>query len=179
MHFVHFLTGEPSAPKRIIEHMDIDTSVPVAVTRIGAGGNQSFALVNPSSKKIIPSDYRTDFLPEKYLSLLTPEIIDKMKSAGADESLDQDFLEQLEIIFQNPACLNASFLLPDHKPCTSKNPGVDIQRWTQTTQDLTAVSNWLLCIFSRFSCLVVIVGKAILFRHVTRIYFYFVIFLLY
>ena len=58
-------------------------------------------------------DYRTD---QESIATLTSQIVNDMLAPGAEDPLDQDFLEQLEVIFQNPACLNASFLLPSHKP---------------------------------------------------------------
>ena len=50
----------------------------------------------------------------------------------ADEegrALDQDFLEEVETIFQSPACLSASFLKANHMPCSHKNSGVDVGAW--------------------------------------------------
>ena len=58
-------------------------------------------------------DYRTD---QESIANLTSQIVNDMLAPGPEDPLDQDFLEQLEVIFQNPACLNASFLLPSHKP---------------------------------------------------------------
>ena len=57
------------------------------------------------------------------IETLSPVVVEEMLTPQGDDKLDQDFMEKLEIIFQNPACLNASFLLPSHKPCTSKNEG--------------------------------------------------------
>lgn len=132
-------TGEPSAPKRVIEEMNIDPLLePVVITNIGAGGDQSFAVTSEIKKKVSPVDYRLH-LPT--LEMLTTEIIDEMLSHGPEDCLDQDFLEKLEIIFQNPACINSSFLLPSHKPCTSKNHGVDLKAWNYTTKRLSKITN--------------------------------------
>lgn len=40
-----------------------------------------------------------------------------------------DLLAVVELIFKSPACMNASFLLPDfgHLCCTSKHHGVDLK----------------------------------------------------
>ena len=92
--------------------MDTDQE-PVVVTRISGGGDHSFAVVNSIKKTPLPADYRTDY---EAIETLSSEIVNAMLAPGPNESLDQDFLEQLEVIFQNPACLNASFLLPSHKP---------------------------------------------------------------
>jgi E3 ubiquitin-protein ligase HERC4 len=72
---------------------------------------------------------------------LTPSVIDEMFQPGPDETLDQDFLEKLETIFQSPAGLNASLLLPSHKPCTSKNNGIDFSAWTRSTQTISQCKN--------------------------------------
>jgi len=109
-------TGEPSAPKRIMEEMDTNQD-PVVVTRISGGGDHSFAVVESIKKKTKPIDYRTDY---EAIDTLSSEIVNAMMAPGPNQSLDQDFLERLEVIFQNPACLNASFLLPTHRPCTSR-----------------------------------------------------------
>ena len=58
-----------------------------------------------------------------------------------EDALDQDFMEKLEVIFQHPACLNASFLLPSHKPCTSKNGGINIEAWKHATDRLDKLKN--------------------------------------
>ena len=80
---------------------------PVIVTRIGSGGDQSFAIVSTISQKVTPVDFRND---HETIATLSSQIVNDMLAPGPEDSLDQDFLEQLEVIFQNPACLNASFL---------------------------------------------------------------------
>jgi len=51
-------TGEYSAPKRIIGEIEKGQEK-VVVTKIGGGGDQSFAIVNPYAKKSIPMDLRS------------------------------------------------------------------------------------------------------------------------
>ena len=122
-------SGEPTAPKRILS--DITHSEKVIVIRIGAGGDQSFVIVqDPKSK---PLDFRdADHLHG--IEILNKGLIKEMNSKGNEDLLDQEFIEKLEVIFQNPACINASLLLePTHKPCTSKNNGIDMVAWSKTT----------------------------------------------
>ena len=68
---------------------------------------------DPGSKE--PIDFRVQSKSSR-IETLTPEILEEMLTPKDGDMLDQDFLEKLEVIFQNPACLNASFLLPSHKP---------------------------------------------------------------
>ncbi len=132
-------TGEPSAPKRVIEEMDL-TGEPVGVIRIGAGGDQSFAIVC-SSRKIDLNliDHRVDC--GQVIEQLETDTVNEMLAVGSEDCLDQDFLERLEIIFQNPACINASYLNSSHKPCTSKNHGVDMVAWNGATKALSKANN--------------------------------------
>lgn len=134
-------TGEPSAPKRVMEEMEVDGFEKVVITRIGAGGDQSYALVNePSMVKREQADFRQH--PQNMLiETLTSEVVEAMMLPGPEDALDQDFLERLEVIFQHPACLTASFLLPNHKPCTSKNDGIDFDAWRHATKGLTKLKN--------------------------------------
>ena len=117
-------SGEPSAPKRILK----SNEEKVIVTRIGAGGDQSFAIVQ--DPKVKPLDLREE---TNGIEKLTKELIQEMNSKSENDVLEQDFMEKLEVIFQHPACINASLLLNTHKPCTSKNNGVDMPTWTKTT----------------------------------------------
>ena len=122
-------SGEPSAPKRILSEIKCEK---VIVTRIAAGGDQSFAIVSDPKKS--PLDFR-DF--ETKIEILTNELIKDITAKGPEDLLDQDYLEKLEVIFQHPACFNASLLTDTHKPCTSKNNGVDLKAWKHTTLALS------------------------------------------
>ena len=105
--------------------------VQVVISFVGAGGDQSYACVRKSESKKQPCDYRV-IKPTAKIETLTDDVIKQLTSAGADSVLDQDFLEKVETIFQSPASLNGSLLLPSHKPCTSKNEGIDVAKWTKT-----------------------------------------------
>ena len=93
---------------------------------------------DPGSKE--PIDFRVQSKSSK-IETLTPEILEEMLTPKDGDMLDQDFLEKLEVIFQNPACLNASFLLPSHKPCTSKNEGINMEAWNHATNGLSKLKN--------------------------------------
>lgn len=43
-----------------------------------------------------------------------------MCSFGENDSVDQDFLELLETVFQSPASLNASYLVDSHQVIMNK-----------------------------------------------------------
>ena len=104
---------------------------------IGAGGDQSYASVSdPNIQESF--DFRNQFKTTS-IETLSPEILEEMLTPKDEDALDQDFMEKLEVIFQHPACLNASFLLPCHKPCTSKNEGINIEAWKHATKRLDHV----------------------------------------
>ncbi len=57
----------------------------------------------------------------------------------------QDFLEAVETVFQSRSCLNGSFLQeatePTHRPCTSKNCGVDFAAWSDAFAAISSCQN--------------------------------------
>ena len=52
-----------------------------------------------------------------------------MTSYGPTASVDQDFLELLELIFGSPASLNGSFLTSSSSPCSDDDSNIDISKW--------------------------------------------------
>ena len=73
-----------------------------------------------------PVDFRSQ-PKNSNIETLSPAVLEEMLAPQGEDPLEQDFMEKLEVIFQHPACLNASFLLPSHKPCTSKNDGINME----------------------------------------------------
>ncbi len=115
---------------------------------IGAAGDQSYAALCFASPPSLPPDHRA---ARQTIRTLTPEMAERIRMAGENESLDQvgqitnaaslsfslhyvrnvqDFLECVETVFQSRSCLNGSLLLESsHRPCTSRNCGVDFAAW--------------------------------------------------
>lgn len=94
------------------------------IRSVAAGGNMSWCCVQPSSDR--------DMLKEKpALSLLDASLLLKIQNYSADEMMDQDLMEQLELITSSLSCINGSFLKNDHHGCKSSNSGVDFDAWTQ------------------------------------------------
>ena len=63
-----------------------------------------------------------------------------MCSYGPTDTIDQDFLERLEIIFGSPASLNSSFLAANdaHHTCGGSNSGIDVEAWKSACSKLKA-----------------------------------------
>ncbi len=108
---------------------------------IGAGGDQSYASVLKAveaGKEAV--DHRC-LKQTQAIETLTDTVIKQILDVTGDAVLDQEFLEKVETIFQHPACLNGSLLLPSHKPCTSKNEGIDIAKWKETLDNISKTGN--------------------------------------
>ena len=61
-----------------------------------------------------------------------------MSSYEPTDTIDQDFLERLEIIFGSPAALNCSFLTANdaHHTCGGSNSGIDMVSWKSACSKL-------------------------------------------
>jgi hypothetical protein len=63
-----------------------------------------------------------------------------MCSYGPADTVDQDFMERLEIIFGSPASLNGSFLTSSD-PCTLSNSGIDMSAWKAAADKIKSCSH--------------------------------------
>lgn len=59
-----------------------------------------------------------------------------MTSYGPTASVDQDFLELLELIFGSPASLNGSFLTSSSSPCSDDDSNIDVSKWKSAFEKL-------------------------------------------
>ncbi|XP_076021332.1 putative E3 ubiquitin-protein ligase HERC4 isoform X2 [Genypterus blacodes] len=103
---------------------DTDSGQGCCVTRIYAGGDQSFAhYCSPSEK----DDVRLHD-PHRKICTLTAELVQKWLSHSSGR-LPLEITNEIELVFSSASCLNGSFLAeshPDHYSTSSKCSGVDM-----------------------------------------------------
>ncbi|XP_041971239.1 probable E3 ubiquitin-protein ligase HERC4 isoform X2 [Aricia agestis] len=95
--------------------------------RVFAGGDHSFLLVN--SKKPDWSDFRVPDTKKQILTLNLAKLA-ACQMFKDNDSVNQDLLAYLEVVFSSISCINGSFLLAHnaHFGCNTKVPGVDLKR---------------------------------------------------
>ncbi|XP_055679804.1 probable E3 ubiquitin-protein ligase HERC4 isoform X2 [Lutzomyia longipalpis] len=97
------------------------------IRRIFSGGDHCFVSAVEKSSNI--SSYDCRIYDEKtQICQLSLEMASSFSDLSKDSNVDLDVISILEVIFKNQSCLNGSFLkeMDEHRPCTSKNHGVDI-----------------------------------------------------
>lgn len=107
----------------------IQSSLPQCVIyRIFAGGDHSFATVTDRNDDILPFDSRE--IQQKMQTLeLNLDYLHNSLRIPPNQTVDQDVLLYLEIVFKSLACINGSFLLNnnDHYCCSSKHHGLNLE----------------------------------------------------
>ena len=104
------------------------------VASVAAGGNTSWVTVEPSVRR----DMRA---AAPALLTLDTELLEKVRSCGAEETMDQDLLEQIETVTSSLSCINGSLLVKDHFCCKSTNNGVDFDAWKKAFSTLSNCSH--------------------------------------
>ncbi|XP_059615438.1 probable E3 ubiquitin-protein ligase HERC4 isoform X2 [Phlebotomus argentipes] len=97
------------------------------VRRIFSGGDHCLVSAVEKSSNIQSYDSRI-YDGKTQICQLSLELASSFSDLTKDSNVDLDVISILEVIFKNQACLNASFLKEseEHRPCTSKNHGVDV-----------------------------------------------------
>lgn len=124
--------------------MEIDGTSHI-VSRIFSGGNKCIVLANkinsqPASQK--PIDFREDRMSRSILCL-SDKLTEKVGSLNAKDNIPHEVEVEMEKIFSAAACLNASFLLPNHEHFTTspKKHGLDMDQVRDTFGKLAHISN--------------------------------------
>lgn len=109
-----------------------DDSSQSVIQRIFAGGDHCFATITKRKEKITSYDCRIYNPKTQILTLSFDYLQTNLKNDV--KNLDPDVMPYLETVFKSLACINASFLLENHKHycCSSKNPGVNLVKAEET-----------------------------------------------
>ncbi|KAM7357848.1 HECT and RLD domain containing E3 ubiquitin ligase 4 isoform 2-T4 [Cochliomyia hominivorax] len=118
----------PSGQALIESEITEDVESSYIIKQIFSGGDHSLVTCTYFEDKIPAVDCRIYDLKTQIL-FLTEESTEQISKVERDAAIDMDLLAIVELIFKSPACINASFLLPDysHFCCTSKHHGVDLK----------------------------------------------------
>uniref|UniRef100_A0A1L8DT79 Putative hect e3 ubiquitin ligase n=1 Tax=Nyssomyia neivai TaxID=330878 RepID=A0A1L8DT79_9DIPT len=97
------------------------------IRRIFSGGDHCFVSAVERSSSVSSYDCRI-YDAKTQICQLSLEMASSLSDLSKDSNVDLDVISNLEVIFKNQSCLNGSFLrdTEDHRPCTSKNHGLDI-----------------------------------------------------
>ncbi|XP_072565468.1 probable E3 ubiquitin-protein ligase HERC4 isoform X1 [Paramormyrops kingsleyae] len=106
---------------------DTDAGQSCCVTRIYAGGDQSFAHFSVPENHTPPDDFRVPD-PSREIYTLNAEVIERWLG-HAHGRLPQEIVNEIDVLFSSSSCLNGSFLSgshPDHYDTGSRTSGVDM-----------------------------------------------------
>jgi E3 ubiquitin-protein ligase HERC4 len=93
------------------------------INLVAAGSNSNWFTVNGKDC--------SQLTREPAIKVLDQKLLKRIQDIAPEETLDQDFIEELELIFCSLSCLNGSLLLPTHSGCSGNNNGVDFEAWKE------------------------------------------------
>ncbi|XP_074647680.1 putative E3 ubiquitin-protein ligase HERC4 isoform X2 [Tubulanus polymorphus] len=123
------------------DHQQIPTEGFI-IRRIFSGGDHCFVIASRPQPDIRPYDHR--IIPaERRILHLNNDLINSISMVSPQSKPSQEVLDQVEKIFSNSSCLNASFLLlnDEHYNASSKKSGVDVLSAMKSFSSLNMAGN--------------------------------------